>query len=84
MKWACHGSEGVFDGALNNLPLSSSQHGFVKNQSMLNNLIITENDIADALNEHEPVDIIIFDFSSAFDKVPQQLLLYEIAIKTRH
>ena len=59
--------------------LSSVQYGFTQNRSILTNLIIAKHDIADAFNEHEPMDIIAFDFSRAFDWVPHHLLLQELA-----
>jgi hypothetical protein len=37
-----------------------------------------ENIIADAVNRCEPVDVIIFDFSQAFDRVPRGRLLQEL------
>ena len=50
----------------------------MKNRSRITNLIIAENDIAEALNKHKPVDFIAFNISSAFDRVPHQLLLHEL------
>ena len=60
-------------------PLSKCQHGFSKNKSTITNLLITERIIADALNSNKPVDIITFDFSRAFDKVPHHMLMRELS-----
>ena len=59
--------------------LSSVQHEFSQNRSTSTNLSIAEHDIADAINEHEPMEIIAFDFSRAFDRVPHPLLLQKLA-----
>jgi hypothetical protein len=41
-------------------------------------LTITATDLANALNNHEQVDMAILDFSKAFDKVPHQRLLRKL------
>jgi hypothetical protein len=58
--------------------LSSVQHGFIVGKSTISNLLFTENIIADALNNHQALDIVSFDFSRAFDRVPHDLLLQEL------
>jgi hypothetical protein len=59
--------------------LSKVQHGFSAKRSTMTNLLVTENIIADALNNHQPLDIVSVDFSRAVDKVPHDKLLQELA-----
>ena len=59
--------------------LNSAQHGFQRNQSPVTNLIVTENHLGTAFNLREPLDIISFDFSHAFNKVPHNLSLAELS-----
>jgi hypothetical protein len=59
--------------------LSKVQHGFTAKRSTMTNLLATENNIADALNNHQPLDIVSVDFSRAFDNVPHNKLLQELA-----
>jgi ribonuclease P/MRP protein subunit RPP40 len=60
------------------VPLNRWQHGFTRQRSTISNHIVTENIIADAVNRREPVDVIMFDFSRAFDRVPHGRLLQEL------
>lgn len=50
------------------------QHGFQKGRSCEKQLVITIEDIARHLNNKEQVDLLILDFSKAFDTVPHQRL----------
>ena len=60
-------------------PLADCQHGFVKRRSTITNMLLTERVIAEALNKGACVDVLIFDFARAFDKVPHSRLLRELA-----
>ena len=62
----------------NNL-ISRRQRGFIPNRSTLTNLPELDRILADWDNKSQPYDIISFDFSQAFDKVPNALLLDTIA-----
>jgi hypothetical protein len=59
-------------------PLNMWQHGFTRQRSTISNHIVKENIIADAVNRHEPVDVIMFEFSHAFNHVPHSRLLQEL------
>lgn len=58
--------------------LSDTQHGFRKKRSCETQLILTCNDFAKNLNKHYQTDVILLDFSKAFDKVPHQRLLSKL------
>ena len=58
--------------------LSDAQHGFCKKRSCESQLILTIQDLANALNDGEQIDAILLDFSKAFDKVPHQRLLEKL------
>ena len=58
--------------------LHSKQHGFRKNHSCETQLPLTVEDLAKNLDEGSEVDLQIFDFSKAFDKVPHQRLLSKL------
>ena len=58
--------------------LYSKQHGFRKNHSCETQLLLTIEDLAKNLDEGSEVDLQIFDFSKAFDKVPHQRLLSKL------
>ena len=52
--------------------LSELQHGFRSGHSCESQLIITMNDLLEAWNDKDQVDMIILDFSKAFDMVPHK------------
>ena len=54
--------------------LSDQQHRFRNTGSCESQLILTVQDLAAALKEKEQVDVILLDFSIAFDKVSHQRL----------
>ena len=58
--------------------LSDLQHGFRSGHSCESQLIITMSDIFEAFNDKHQVDMIILDFSKAFDTVPHQKLLHKL------
>ena len=58
--------------------LSKKQHGFVQNKSCATNLIESSDFITDALANKYSVDLILLDFSKAFDKVSHPKLLLKL------
>ncbi len=58
--------------------LTDQQHGFRRNRSCESQLILTTNDLASALDKRQQTDVIIMDFSKAFDVVPHQRLLLKL------
>lgn len=50
--------------------LCEEQHGFQRGKSCETQLILTINDFANCLNNHDQIDAIFLDFSKAFDRVP--------------
>ena len=54
------------------------QTGFRKNHSCDTQLLLTIEDLAKNLDEGSEIDLQIFDFSKAFDKVPHQRLLSKL------
>ena len=63
----------------NTKPQCTVQHGFTHGRSTISNLLCAENELANAHNSKESYEIITFDFSRAFDRVPHHLLLNELA-----
>jgi hypothetical protein len=57
--------------------LTDAQHGFRKKQSCESQLILTVQDLAKSMDPSEQIDLILLDFSKAFDKVPHERLLYK-------
>ena len=57
--------------------LTDAQHGFRKRRSCESQLIITTEDLARNIDNKKQTDVILLDFSKAFDKVPHQRLLYK-------
>ena len=62
----------------NNNILYNSQHGFCQKRSCETQLVSTTHDIASNLENGAQVDVILLDFSKAFDKVPHQRLLHKL------
>ena len=54
------------------------QHGFRANHSCVTQLITLTEDISFALDHQKQIDIILLDFSKAFDTVPHQRLLTKL------
>ena len=62
---------------VNNL-FSAAQHGFVTGKSCSTQLLELMEEITEALDSNEDVDIIYLDFAKAFDKVPHKRLLKKL------
>ena len=62
-----------------NAPISSSQWGFMSNQSTVSALIRVLNDWQGALDQGNEVYIVFFDVSKAFDTVPHLPLLQKLS-----
>jgi hypothetical protein len=58
--------------------LTDKQHGFRRRRSCESQLIITIDALAMSLAKGEQVDVILLDFSKAFDKVPHHRLLHKL------
>lgn len=58
--------------------LPDSQHGFLPGRSSVTNLLYSLNLWTTNLDKGLPVDILYFDFSKAFDRVPKKRLLYKL------
>ena len=58
--------------------ITSSQHGFRKGGSCLNNLLMFLDSVTSSLDNHDNVDVNYLDFAKAFDKVPHVRLLEKI------
>jgi len=59
--------------------LTNAQHGFRKKQSCETQLLLTVSDLAKGLDDKSQTDMILLDFSKAFDKVPRQRLLLKVS-----
>ena len=58
--------------------LTDTQHGFRKHRSCESQLIITIQEIAKTIDDRKQTDVILLDFSKAFDKVPHKRLLKKL------
>ena len=58
--------------------LIENQHGFRSNHSCITQLITLTEDISFALDHQKQIDIILSDFSKAFDTVPHQRLMTKL------
>ena len=58
--------------------LYDAQHGFRKQRSCGSQLILTIQDLAKNIDNRDQTDLILLDFTKAFDKVPHKRLLYKI------
>ena len=58
--------------------LTDAQHGFRKRRSCETQLLLTIQDLASSIDTMEQTDVILLDFSKAFDKVPHHRLLSKI------
>ena len=58
--------------------LSNRQHGFRKSRSCETQLILAIQDLAKGIDDREQHDVILIDFSKAFDTVPHARLLHKL------
>ena len=58
--------------------LSEFQHGFRKQRSCETQLLLTIHDFTTSLEEGEQLDVVVLDFSKAFDKVPHKHLCMKL------
>ena len=58
--------------------ISGHQHGFVNKKFCLSNIFEAFDSILDILQNGDPVDVLYFDFSKAFDNVPHYRLLSKL------
>lgn len=63
---------------VNNL-FCTEQHGFIKGKSCATQLLEFLEDITEAIDQGDVVDVIYLDFCKAFDKVPHKRLLSKIS-----
>ena len=61
----------------NNL-FTQAQHGFVKGRSCIMQLLELMEELREALDSNEDIDIIYLDFKKAFDRVPHKRLLKKL------
>ena len=59
--------------------LCDEQHGFRRRRSCETQLITTVNEIAECLNQKGQCDILLLDFSKAFDRVSHSLLFHKLS-----
>ena len=57
---------------------SKAQHGFIKGKSCVTQLLAFLEDITQAIDNGEDVDVVYLDFCKAFDKVPHKRLLKKL------
>jgi len=58
--------------------LTDQQHGLRKGRSRELQLIITVNNLAKCIDDSSQIDVTLFDFSKAFDKVSHSRLLLKL------
>ena len=61
----------------NNKIISPLQHGFRNGHSCESQLILTMHDIMQNFDSKQQTDLVMLDFSKAFDTVPHEKLLFK-------
>ena len=59
---------------INNSLIGEEQHGYMPKRSVATNLLQCNENIARNLNANEPCDLILLDFTRAFDKISHDIL----------
>ena len=62
-----------------NCLLTPAQHGFREGRSCTTNLLEFLEKVTKAVDSGSPYDVVYYDFSKAFDKVPRERLLVKLA-----
>ena len=57
-----------------------NQHSYVSKRSVVSNLLISDSVLTKLLDRNIPVDMILFDFSKAFNRVPHSFLLHRLKL----
>ena len=65
--------------ASNHNIICNEQHGFLKNHSCETQLLETVNDLSASLNSNNQIDLLLLDFSKAFDKVSHPHLPHKLS-----
>jgi len=68
----------MFDHLNHHQALRDEQHGFWQHRSCDTQLITTVHDFAQCLNQQVQCDMLLLDFSKAFDKVPHSRLFHKL------
>ena len=63
----------------NNKIVSPLQHGFYNSHSCESQLILTMHDIMQNIDSKQQTDLVILDFSKAFETVPHKKLLFKLS-----
>ena len=58
--------------------LTDKQHGFRRNRSCESQLILTTHDFVETLDQRGQTNVVIMDFSKAFDVVPHNRLMLKL------
>ena len=77
MEWIISGA--ILDQLKVNQGIRPSQHGFMNGRSCLTSLISFYDKVTRMVNEGKAVDVVNLDFSKAFDTVPHNMLVEELA-----
>ena len=62
----------------NNNIINKAQHGFRNKHSIVTNLLELLNDITKAVDEKNKIDVFTIDFSTAFDSISHNKLIYKL------
>ena len=57
-----------------------NQYGFMSKRSVVSNLLISDSILTKSVDRNISVDMILFDFSKAFDRIPHSLLVHRLKL----